>query len=183
MNRQHFLVLALLVSLALNLLIAGVVIGRSGKSPEGAPLVAWATKELKPETRRLVRTHMRDQLPQARQIRRDMQQASRALRRAIGTQEYQAEALSEALEDWRNASLRYQQFLHDNLVTIAADLPQADRVALLRATMLRGQGQKLRGQGQELLGQGRESRVQGNELRERIKAIRQQAQEAESQDQ
>lgn len=138
MNRQHFLVLALLVSVGVNLLIAGIVIGRSGTPREGPPPIAWAAQNLQPETRQLVRLRMRDQQSRVRLLRKDMQKATRAVRAAVSAADYKPQALSKALADWRAASQRYQQFIHDNLVEVSSDLPTSERVALLRAAMLRG---------------------------------------------
>lgn len=138
MNRQSALLLALLVSVAINLLAAGVMIGRGTAGPPVTPPAAWAARELEPEARRLVRDRMRREVGNVRPLRRELADAHRAIREAISAEDYSARALKDALARLRTVDGRYRQLLHDNVAELAAELPREQRVALLRAAMQRG---------------------------------------------
>lgn len=137
MNKP-FLALALLLSVAVNLLVLGIVIGRGGADAEESVPMEWLTADLQPlqpETRRLIRSRMRDRVSEVRPLREDMRKATRALRLAISAESFSAEDLDKALAQWRNATQRYQSFIHGNLVDMSADLTKRERVALLRAAI------------------------------------------------
>ena len=140
MTRQNALLVALLVSVAINLLIAGVVLGRLGAPHREPPPAAWAARELGPETRGLVRERMREQLPQVRPLRREMGEAQRAVRAAVTAEDFDPEALRAALARLREAGNRYEQFIHENLADLAASLSPQERGALVRAALERRGG-------------------------------------------
>lgn len=138
MNKQHLL-LALLVSLSVNLLVAGVLLGRRGAPPPEAPPFAWAAQQLEPATQRLLRQRMRQQLPAVRPVRAEMSRATNAVRLAVDTPDFDPEALARALADMRTATSRYQQLMHEGIVELAKELPREQRVALARSAMQRGE--------------------------------------------
>ncbi|MEL7043462.1 MAG: periplasmic heavy metal sensor [Pseudomonadota bacterium] len=142
MTRNNALLLALLLSVAVNLLVAGIVLGKMGFErghPEPPP-VAWAARELSPETRRLVRRRMVEQLEAVRPLRRELRSAHSRVRRAVSAEDYDPKALKDALAELRRVTNRYQELLHNNLAEIAAGLPPEERSALARAAMLRDRG-------------------------------------------
>jgi uncharacterized membrane protein len=138
MSRQSALLLALLVSVSVNLLVAGVLIGRSSVGVRETPPAAWVARELEPEARRLVRDRLRQETGNVRPLRRDLADAHRAVREAMSAEDYDAQTLKDALARLRAVDGRYRQLLHDNVAEIAAQLPREQRVALLRAAMQRG---------------------------------------------
>ena len=147
MNRQTALLLALLLSLAVNLLVAGVVIGRHSAGGREPPPAAWAARELPAEARRLVRQRMRSQIESVRPLRRELGESQAAIRAAITAEDYDPQALKDALAKLRTIDARYKALLHDSVAEIAADLPRAQRIALLRAAMRRGEPGGPPGQG------------------------------------
>ncbi|MFT4769355.1 MAG: putative membrane protein [Glaciecola sp.] len=143
MNRNTVLIMALLLSLAVNLLIAGFVIGKKRGSAVESPPMAWAVEHLSSDTQRRVRGQMRAQLSEVRPLREDMRKAQAAVRKAVATQDYDSKALELALEKSREVSERYQALIHKNLVKVAAELPREQRIALARAALQRGQDTKM----------------------------------------
>lgn len=138
MTRQTVLLIALLLSLAVNLLVAGVVIGRHSTGGREAPPGVWAAQELPPEARRLVRQRMRDQIESVRPLRSELREAREAIRLAIVSEDYDPQALKDALARLRAIDGRYKALLHGSMADIAAELPRAQRIALLRSAMRRG---------------------------------------------
>ncbi len=135
MNRRTVLLAALTVSLALNLLIAGIFIGRMGGRPHGPPPGAWAARDLSPETRRIVRDHMRRDIASVRPLRAEMVEARAAVRRVVLDEAFDAQALRAALAQVRAVGDRYEELLHENLVEVAGQLPAEERAALVRAAL------------------------------------------------
>lgn len=142
MNNKSLLVVALLVSLAVNLLIAGVVIGRKGAPPPEPPPMAWAAQRMDAATQRLVRQRMRERLPVVRPLREAMRRANMRLQRVLGAEELDPQALADALKQLRDASVAYQAEIHANLVNLAAELPREQRTALVAAALSRERGMR-----------------------------------------
>jgi uncharacterized membrane protein len=143
MNRHSLILAGLLMSLAVNLLIAGFFIGNHrGARPEPPPM-AWATEQLSPETQRRLRGQMRAQLSEVRPLREDMRKAQAAVRKAVAAEDYDPQVLALALEKSREVSERYQALIHKNLVEVSAELPKDQRIALARAALQRGQSAKM----------------------------------------
>lgn len=141
MNKQTLLIVALLLSVSANLLIAGIFLGRLGGPPSSAPPMAWAASKLQPELGQKVRRRMRAQAGEVRPLRQSIARAMAEVRKTASAEPFEAKALDRALAQWRSATSDYQAFIHENLVEVSADLPREQRMALLRAAMLRGQGQ------------------------------------------
>lgn len=139
MSKRHLLVLALLLSVSVNLLVAGVLIGRVGRTPHAPPPMDWAGRELDAQTRDLVRSRLREQQAAFRPLRREMVHATGAVRAAISATDYDPEVLAAALAQLRDVTGRYQKLAHDNLVNVSAELPREQRMALLRSALQRGQ--------------------------------------------
>ena len=145
MTRSTAVVAALLVSVSVNLLVLGIVIGRKSNAvqPEERAPMEWATRELDGNTKRLVQQEMRSRTADVRPIRRDMLVATRGVRKAITARDYDPAALDDALARLRDASGRYQEFIHGSLVSLSAELTREQRIALARAAIQRGQAVKI----------------------------------------
>ena len=147
MNKQQGLILALLVSVAVNLLIAGVIIGRGSlpKPPPAPPPMEWVARDLKPETQRNIMRALRSRQNEFRPLREDMRLATMGVRKAISASEadYDPALLAEALANMRDVTLRYQELVHRSLVEVTADLPREERIAVARVALARAQSGKL----------------------------------------
>ncbi|MFK8041883.1 periplasmic heavy metal sensor [Congregibacter sp.] len=142
MNRNNYIVIALLVSLAANLLIVGFMVGKNRNANRAPPPMAWMAEQLSPETQRRVRGQMRSQLSEVRPLREDMRKAQAAVRKAVSAEDFDSQALERALQQSRAVSGRYQALIHENLAAVAAELPKEQRIALVRAVLQRGQNAK-----------------------------------------
>ena len=149
MSSRNGLVIALLVSAALNLLIAGVLLGRWTRSdaPQPPPL-QWTARDLAPETRQQVRARLQERVTDVRPLRVEMREATTAVRRAAVAEPFEPSALKQALAELRRVQQQYQSVMHDSVVDIAAELPREQRLALLRQALERG-GRGDRGSGRE----------------------------------
>lgn len=142
MSKQQSLLLALIVSIALNLLIAGALIGRWTR-PAGPPPLSWALQSVAPETREQLRGKLRGQRTDVQPLRENIRKAMEGVREAAATEPLDTAALTEALEDARDAQQAYQAFLHGNVVEILASLPVEQRMAVLRRILEQnGRGEK-----------------------------------------
>lgn len=135
MNRRQGLLIALLLSVAINLLVAGALIGQYTRPEHRAdrpPPLAWTAQPLPVEVRERVRRQLADRQGEVAPIRRGMRRAMIAVRRAATADPLDPSALKEALQQLRRAQQSYQTFLHDNMTDVVVDLPRDQRVALLR---------------------------------------------------
>ena len=128
MNTNRWLVLALLVSLAINLLIAGVVIGRhlDGGAPSRMHF-EWLMQDLDDATRSKMRKNMHEQMKNTRPHRHDLRQAQRALHEAILTEPFEEDRVKAAMAEVRAASARLQQTMHDQMIQILSEMSAEDR--------------------------------------------------------
>jgi uncharacterized membrane protein len=142
MSSTRWLLPALVLSASVNLLVAGVLIGRAGmpREPAAAPM-DWAAQSLSPETRRRVREQLREQMPAVRPLRQDLLSSRERVRRALAAEPFDVDELAAALETMRGVSGDYQALLHRNLVDLSQDLPRDQRLALARAVLERAGGE------------------------------------------
>ena len=148
MSKRWLLPAALVVSVGVNLLVAGVVIGKLSRGPgRGAPPpLTWTVESLPPAVRDEVRQQLRDHRDDVRPLRREMLSAMQAVRQAAAAEPLDAEALRTALAQLRGAQEGYQAFLHDNVVELAVRLPREQRLALLRQALGRADRGMRRGE-------------------------------------
>ncbi len=140
MKQSHWLGLALALSVAVNLLVGGAVLGRLFRSPPATPPpMAWALRDLDPAVRETLRPQLRKRLSEAQPARRELRLALQALGEALRREPMDRDAASTALAKLRESGERYQAVLHESLLDILAELPAERREAAMRAAM-RGKG-------------------------------------------
>jgi uncharacterized membrane protein len=143
MRSNNALVIALIVSLAANLALAGFVVGRmSAPGPAPAAMDPFLgslramhrlPEERQAEIRPLLREHFRSLRPSVREMRR----AQRHVNEALAREPFDPAALDDALTGFRGVLLQSQERSHEALIQLAATLRPEERI-VLREVMTRG---------------------------------------------
>lgn len=120
----------LIASLAVNLLLAGLIIGHMVRSDGGRELpLAWAFKEVSPEIREKVRPIIRPQVGEILSERRAVRRQERELRRLLKSETLTREELENALSNMRVATNQFNEKLHGIGVDVLMSLDAAERAA------------------------------------------------------
>lgn len=145
MNNSKWRNLVLIISLALNLLIAGVVIGRlmDGGGPPGMHL-RWAISELDAPAQEKLGASMRDHFKETRPLRKTLRQAQRRLSDAVSLEPFDHAATAEAFADVRAASQALQISMHENMLENLSQLDTKERQQVFQA-FIRQSGKKSKG--------------------------------------
>ena len=138
------------VSVALNLLLAGVIGGHvllgQGKSVQ--PL-AWALREIPPTIREQVRPIVREHSREMATVKRDVRRSERRLRGLIESEALNREDLQAALTEMRESAARYHEVIHavglDVLLSLEVDqrikaAPYLFRPPTVKSPMRKGEG-------------------------------------------
>ena len=138
------------VSVALNLLLAGVIGGHvllgQGKSVQ--PL-AWALRDIPPNIREQVRPIIRAHSREVISVKRDVRRSERRLRKLIESETLNREGLQQALTDMRESAARYHEVIHavglDVLLSLEVDerikaAPYLFRPPGAKSAMRKGEG-------------------------------------------
>lgn len=132
MNTRYGIAAALALSLSVNLLAGGVLLGRLLRpAPEPPPMV-WALSDLEPALRRRLGPRLRERLAEVRPARRELRSARGDLRAALLSEPLDRAAASAALARLREGRDRYRALLHDSLLDMLEELPAERREAALR---------------------------------------------------
>lgn len=142
MNNSKGLKIALIVSLSLNLLVAGVFIGRSmDRVGHGNIPMRWAMEEVDGETREKLATSMRKQFRDTKALRHALRSAQRTVEEQVSADPFDAEATASAFGTLRQAAAELQQAMHSHLIRNLAELTPEERVAVFRVFSHRGRPQ------------------------------------------
>jgi uncharacterized membrane protein len=137
MNRRAWLIGMLVVSLAINLLFAGIVAGRMVFP---AAHLGWMMQELDDETRRSLRESFREHRRDSGAARSDLKTAQQHLHDLIGRTEFHEPAVISALAEVRSASTDYQAIMHQQMVKTLGQMKPEDRLKVYRFLSSRGEG-------------------------------------------
>lgn len=132
MNKQTWLVAALIVSLGLNMLFIGVVIGRTMSGGGPPPHMQWMMQELDEDTRKTIRQAMRKTAKESGETRRALRSAQRQLHEHIGAEDYDKEAVIKALAEVRRASNEMQEIMHRQMVDSLEMMAPEERLRVYR---------------------------------------------------
>ena len=117
------------VSIALNLLLAGLIGGHM--LPEGRhslPPLAWAFKEVPRSVREKVRPILRDHSREVIAARRDVRQSERALRKLLQSENLTREELAVGLADMRRSTADYHELIHEVGIDVLLSLDAKQRM-------------------------------------------------------
>lgn len=129
---------ALVVSLGINLLVAGVLLGRALNPAVPPPPMAWAVRDLDEQTARRLRPMLRERMGEVRPLRSEMRNAMRDFAEVVEREPFDAQAAARALATLRTGSARYQEVLHRNMLSILEGLAPEERLAVVRMLLHRG---------------------------------------------
>ena len=144
MNKRVFLTTLLVFSMGLNMLFVGVVVGRHllGMSPDRAHF-EWMTQEVSEETRRKLRSTVREHMQESLSVRIKLRKAQHQLRSAVTTDEYVEADVVARLAEVRRASVDLQESMHEQMVKNLRELSPEERSHVLGIVMRqanKGQG-------------------------------------------
>lgn len=117
------------VSIALNLLLAGLIGGhmlREGR--HGPPPLAWAFKEVPQDVREKVRPLLRVGARDVMVARRDIRQSERALRKLLQSENLTREELEVGLADMRRSTADYHELIHEVGIDVLLSLDAKQRM-------------------------------------------------------
>jgi len=132
MNRKVLLVALLVFSIGLNLAFIGVAVGRHlfGVLP-GRAHFEWMTQEVSEETRRKLRSPIREHMQESLPARRELRKAQDQLRSAITTDEYVETDVVARLAEVRRVSADLQESMHKQMVENLRQLAPEERSHVL----------------------------------------------------
>lgn len=157
---QRNIVIALVVSLAINLFLVGTVVGglvvgqRMKAGPpqgRGGGGLMLAGRELSPENRTAYREILRGDNGDLRVKLRQVRQARDEAWAELGREPLDVAAVHRRLADARTQEIAARGLLEDRIVTFAADLPADQRAKLAEGLTRppRGEGPGKRGEDRE----------------------------------
>lgn len=143
MNKKILLVTLLVISIGLNLVFIGVVVGRHlFDVPPGRAHFEWMTQEVSEETRSKLRSSMREHMQQSRPVRRELREAQDQLRTAITTDEYVEADVVAGLAEVRRVSAVLQESMHEQMVENLRHLAPEERSQVLGVMMRQDKGRR-----------------------------------------
>ncbi|MGD2007563.1 MAG: periplasmic heavy metal sensor [Cellvibrionales bacterium] len=131
MAKRHWMAALLIVSLGINLLAAGVLVGRWSVSGPPPPM-SWAFKGMDPELRTQLRPKLQETMADIAPLRAEFRRTARKIRDIAAAEPLDSTALAEALEELRQVSQRYQIQVHDAALDVLPELSSRQRLQVLR---------------------------------------------------
>ena len=133
-NRRRGLIVALLISIAINLFFVGGVAYRlyrlNSETNIGRPIppnISWLIRDLTAERQEELRAGLRERGIQGRAARMRMFNAQRESNRLMTQDPFDAEALSAAFAELRDAANEYQRLSHLQTVRTLGELSTEER--------------------------------------------------------
>jgi uncharacterized membrane protein len=142
--------IVLAISVAVNLLLAGIMVGRAFRHRHQPPFDGHEQPGMRAERdgrRGPLRGLFREHGDALREKRRSMGDARRTAREALEAEPFDQAALERALEGLRKETVASQEIMHRAIVEAAVKGPPEERKKLGRALELPGMGRDGRGPG------------------------------------
>lgn len=134
MNKSVWIIVALLVSVSINLLLSGMLVGRHlAAKPGGGPHMEWMLSETDDKQRAVLKASMREHFKATASDRRALRTAQSALRDVIAAEPYNQREVEAALANLRRTSGELQLAMHQQMATVLGELEPAARTRLLHA--------------------------------------------------
>ncbi len=130
MAKRHWVALLLVVSLSLNLLVAGMAIARWQFGHDRPPPLIWAFKDLDQDSRAALRPILREGLSETSVARGELRAVSEEIRHLIEAEPLDQAALASALEKLREVTGSYQAQMHSTALKVLPKLNAHQRVKI-----------------------------------------------------
>jgi uncharacterized membrane protein len=143
MSRSKLIIVALLVSVAINLVFVGGISYRASSIQDFGPRpfppnVGWVVRDLSEERRSELDPILRQSYDEIRPIRGEMFQAQRRVNELMASASFDAEALDQAFAELRDAGERYQTLSHQQTIAIFNELTEEERQMAQQFVQRRG---------------------------------------------
>lgn len=136
-NKIRIISIALVFSVALNLLFIGAVVGRflHGPPQRPGPHLDWVLRNMDEESRGNIRPILQEYAKTMRPLRHEMRQAQRQFRRLLAAESFDEAALEESLSQLQESSAAYQTGMHHQMLMLLKDLEPQQRRRVARFLM------------------------------------------------
>ena len=133
---NRWLTVVLAISVGLNLLLVGILIGNFAGRPAARPFpphLGWILRKLEPETRQKLHLELEELVKNDRRLRRNLRGVQRSVGELITADPLDRSALETQLAELRESSSESQQALHQAMVEIMTKLNQEERRKILKS--------------------------------------------------
>ncbi len=144
MTKRNLLLLALLISVGINLFLLGGIAIRIANMPdfrESRPIppnIGWVIRDLEDDRQAELMETLRPFAEQVAPLRRAMFEAQRDVNRLMSAAEYDEDALNEAFSRLREASQAYTSLSHTQTISLFSQLTEDERKAATDFVRRRG---------------------------------------------
>jgi uncharacterized membrane protein len=135
LNRKNIMLLAVILSVTLNLFFVGALAARymdRPQRPSEPPSVRWVMRDLDPVTRESMRPQMGMFGDSLRPLRGEMFRAQNQVNELLAAETLDQQAVEQAFRRLREANLRYQELSHQQLAQVMAQLSSEQRTRAMR---------------------------------------------------
>lgn len=128
---SRWIKITLVVSLAINLVLIGAIVGRISAGSDSTrpfpPHLGWVLRSLDSEKRQQLKPKLREQARDTRQARQQLRETQQAVTQLLLEDPLDEAALKAKLETLRSLSAKSQQDMHTALLGIMGQLSAAER--------------------------------------------------------
>ena len=132
MSKSKFILIALIASVALNLVFVGGISYRASgfQGPSLRPFppnISWAVRDLSEQRQAELEPILQESNEAIRPFRSEMFQAMRRVIEIMRAEEFDAEELRQAFQELRGANNRYQELSHEQSIALLSELTEEER--------------------------------------------------------
>jgi Spy/CpxP family protein refolding chaperone len=134
-NRTRLLVTGLVLSVALNMFLAGMMGARMLSRAEGTPApisLGWMLSDLDTATRQNLQPELQAYGEALRPLRGGMFRAQREVNRLMASDPMDRDAVIAAFRELRRANMAYQELSHEQIAAVFSQLTPQQRERALR---------------------------------------------------
>ena len=133
---MRILLVALIVSISINLLLIGGIAGRLMAAPPVRPLpnhLGWIARHVDDEKRQEIRNFMKDNRQAVLQLRSAVNHSQKQFQDIARSEDVSEEELTVALSELRASMTEYQAMTHSQMAQVFMMLSQEERARVLDA--------------------------------------------------